>query len=376
MNTHYNNKRQTARLTSGIDKKGVLADLQKTLIPPHPVMEILLPAVSRVGKDGVDHINIDSYATTQLGKGLHPRSALRFDHPLYGPFGSVEGFWNWYGIEEKDDRLRTLMPFEMRQFMERNSFRKLNPTELRFRVMEATWIKIAGHAAMSNDMRESTLPFDLYRPCNADLGHEKTRSPVRIRPPFANWMIPAFEEIRKALKEGRKPDLFGLLTTADDRATITELATPEVREKKPKAPKVKKPAAVKVEESAEQDQATAYGNLVAEEGEVLNVTGIANPEDTLVEGGQQVQELVKEELAVTQPEASLGLIAEVSDKGDIVNLRPKTPEDKDAMFVQSSNNTAVPETGVPLSPVAAAYQNGAAIASDSGAGDERFALPA
>jgi hypothetical protein len=316
MNTHYNNNRQKAQLTSGIDKKGVLANLQKVLVPPHPVMEVLLPPVARVGFDGEHHINIDSYAATQLGKGMHPRASIRFDHPLFGPFGSIEGFWNWYATDERDDRLRTLMTFEMRQFMERNNFRKINPTDLRFRIMEATWVKIAGHPAMSKDMRESTLPFDIYRPSNEDVGNDKARSPVRIRPPFANWMIPAFEEIRLALKQNRLPDLFGLLSTVDDRENIQTLATPEVRARKPK---VKKP-------QAERNAATDYGNLLGAvepelvidtqasiegvEGSTTGVTGIANPDDTMEEGGVPVQELVEYEL--TQNPVTEFAISEVS----------------------------------------------------------------
>ena len=43
--------------------------------------------------DGVDHINIYSRGKTQLGRMLSNFYLSPFNHPVYGGFNTVEGFY-------------------------------------------------------------------------------------------------------------------------------------------------------------------------------------------------------------------------------------------------------------------------------------------
>jgi hypothetical protein len=46
-------------------------------------------------EDGVTHINIYSKGKTELGRWLTNFSYSPFNHPEYGKFLSMEGFWYW-----------------------------------------------------------------------------------------------------------------------------------------------------------------------------------------------------------------------------------------------------------------------------------------
>lgn len=46
-------------------------------------------------EDGVTHINIYSKGKTELGRWLTNFSYSPFNHPEYGKFLSMEGFWCW-----------------------------------------------------------------------------------------------------------------------------------------------------------------------------------------------------------------------------------------------------------------------------------------
>ena len=66
--------------------------------------------------DGVDHINVYSRGKTQLGRMLSNFYPLPFNHPVYGVFNTVEGFYYYVSTGFKYEVLRTLSGFEAKKF--------------------------------------------------------------------------------------------------------------------------------------------------------------------------------------------------------------------------------------------------------------------
>lgn len=66
-------------------------------------------------KDGIDHINVYSKALTEAGRKLTNYSHAPFDHPLYGKFESMEGFWFWLSSGKQFNKLRNLHGFKANQ---------------------------------------------------------------------------------------------------------------------------------------------------------------------------------------------------------------------------------------------------------------------
>ena len=65
--------------------------------PPYP------HDVNTLKKDGQDHINISQNAVTDLGLSLNPEIAIDFEHPVFGKFNSLTGFWYFLKSKERDD---------------------------------------------------------------------------------------------------------------------------------------------------------------------------------------------------------------------------------------------------------------------------------
>ena len=66
-------------------------------------------------KDGVNHINVYSKAITLAGRKLTNFSHAPFDHPIYGHFESMEGFWFWLSSGKQFNKLRELSGFQANQ---------------------------------------------------------------------------------------------------------------------------------------------------------------------------------------------------------------------------------------------------------------------
>lgn len=65
----------------------------------------------RPENDGIDHINAYSKARTPLGRKLTNYAHTPFEHPLFGHFESMEGFWFWLASGKQYNRLRKLHGF-------------------------------------------------------------------------------------------------------------------------------------------------------------------------------------------------------------------------------------------------------------------------
>lgn len=148
---------------------------------------------SRADHDGIDHINIDSRGRTELGKQLTHMHRQDFLHPEFGPFRSVEGLIGFIRSGAQEDEFHWLHGMEAR-----HRSRNLESEFIKgFReiVMEANYFKIVQNDELRDAFIACTLPFDHYYLL------ETNGRP--IRPMAAAWLVPAFEDLRKLIRDGR-----------------------------------------------------------------------------------------------------------------------------------------------------------------------------
>lgn len=146
-------------------------------------------------KDGVDHINIHSVAKTELGKLLSHFAHTPFEHPYFGPFYSMEGFWYYARSGFSVDRLRYLSGYRAKQVGRELDYKWY--AEFKQDIIAANYQKIIQHDRIRDLMIESELPFDHYYV----FGPKK----ILVTPQSADWLVQGFEDIRLALKEGVVP---------------------------------------------------------------------------------------------------------------------------------------------------------------------------
>lgn len=146
--------------------------------------------------DGVDHININITASTELGQVLTHSSPVPFVHSIFGRFVNMEAFWHYIQSEERDDRICNMVGHTLTMFSKKLTHKLV--TNFRAIIVDSNWQRIKQHPVIAEEMKNSTLPFDCWYIAR-DTG-------MRKRPIYFKWLISGFEEIRKALKEGREPD--------------------------------------------------------------------------------------------------------------------------------------------------------------------------
>lgn len=157
----------------------------------------LIPALNQSSIDGAHHINIWEHGDTELGVGLAHMSDAPFEHPEFGPFKSVEGFWQWLRDANHDDRHRTSSGWGAKAYSRNKTVCFVD--NFRYKIMMANWYKVQSYDYFKNEIKNSELPFEMYYVY-------KGEDSVKVRPSPAYWLIAGFEEIRRALKEGVEPN--------------------------------------------------------------------------------------------------------------------------------------------------------------------------
>ena len=160
-------------------------------------------------KDGVDHINIWDHAETDLGKILAHGTTVPFSHSVFGRFKTVEAFWHYISSEEHDDRIRTMRGRTLYEFSKKMT--KMHVPNFCAIIIDANWQKIQKYPDVVEAIRQSELPFDCYYRNKRGTGYP-------LRAPYSAWLVEGFEEIRRAIKENREPNL----TRFKDRGDTSE----------------------------------------------------------------------------------------------------------------------------------------------------------
>lgn len=153
--------------------------------------------------DGLTHINIDSHAKTELGRMLVHKYPSKFEHPTFGRFKSIEGFWGYIRDGARDDRWRYVSGMSAKR-----ETRALGPrfiANFHQIIMEANFLKVEQNETVRALMIASTLPFEHYY-----IFRSEEMSPdnpgVPTRPQIASWLTRGFEEIRTMLIKGTRPE--------------------------------------------------------------------------------------------------------------------------------------------------------------------------
>lgn len=152
-----------------------------------------LKDVRQIGKDGVDHINTTNRAQTSLGRKLSTQALSYFKHPLCGQFMSLEGFM-WY-VRTENDQFRSLpgpkaaIAGKKLHYADKT---KVSKEMYILLCVDAYWHLVTQSQELTRQVRESTLPFDMYI---------VNPSGLRERTANAAWVVHALELIRTALKE-------------------------------------------------------------------------------------------------------------------------------------------------------------------------------
>lgn len=150
--------------------------------------------------DGVDHINTCGRVNTALGKLLSHSERIKFIHPYFGPFESMEGFWYYMrsgGANGRgDDKLRYLSGRKAKDYGQMKPV--IAYDYFQEDILAANYQKIVQNAELEKLFIDSTLPFDHY--------YLFGPNSVLIRPRGSDWLCAGFEEIRKAMQNGLIPD--------------------------------------------------------------------------------------------------------------------------------------------------------------------------
>lgn len=190
--------------------------------------------VNRIGVDGQDHILLDFYGETEVGKLLAMNMRARFAHPILGDFTSFKGMWYFLNSYERDDRMRDLTGMALEHF---------NRTMTPVHVPNVAAIALSMlYKRIQNDkhalalISESSLPFDCYWTNEAGL---------RRRHRWAYWLVPGAEEIRRAIKTKTAPDFSSFIEQLNPNETLDqyiarEFLDPQQREIAAKNKELKK----------------------------------------------------------------------------------------------------------------------------------------
>jgi hypothetical protein len=165
---------------------------QQVEVPTHPL----------VLEDGVKHINIDTYAKTELGRMLVHKFPAKFEHPTFGRFRSIEGFWGFIRTGAREDRWRYLSGMPAKR--ETRNLDKRWIKNFHQIIMEANFYKVSQNDEIKKLMLASTLPFDHYYIFRSEKMTDNDPG-LPTRPQIATWLCAGFEEIRTLLRAGKQP---------------------------------------------------------------------------------------------------------------------------------------------------------------------------
>lgn len=149
--------------------------------------------------DGLNHINVYSKGKTKLGQFLTHFAHTPFNHPHFGKFQSMEGFW-YYLRCGGNDNLRCLVGFEAKKYGKTLPMKLYdNPEEFHEDILGGNYQKIIQDDKLKEAFISSHLPLLHYYTYGSE---DKT---VVIEPQDSIWLMEGLEEIRTALKNDEVP---------------------------------------------------------------------------------------------------------------------------------------------------------------------------
>ena len=163
-----------------------------------------------LGEDGEDHINFWDQGKTRLGRALCHTTGLPINHPIFGRFKTMTGFWNFILSPSKDDELRTLTGRPLHSLVNRLTTRHNSKNSgkdkseyyhvrnFRAIILDTYYIRVMASPEIRQLLAECDLEFDSY--------YIQTDNGLRMRHRNFKWFIPLLNELRSAIQEERTPD--------------------------------------------------------------------------------------------------------------------------------------------------------------------------
>ena len=208
---------------------------------PEPVINKKLPPSPVIWeKDGIDHLNISNRSPNRLSSFLAFDFDYRFTHPLFGRFAALNGLVAFITAQVPDENFRTATGKRLRSLERANELKYGPPRRLRniyAVIMQLAYDRLKAVPNQLENFKGCDLPFDSYMALEG--------SGVLSRNANAHWVTIGYEEIRKALREGREPDFSMLMT--DKNFPPSEVLKKVIEDMSPKKSAVEKPADSKAE---------------------------------------------------------------------------------------------------------------------------------
>lgn len=198
-----NNAREQARQRQGKGPTPPKADKPKAIATDVPAAPRIKTPLGYF-QDGVDHVNVGTGATTSLGQRLSLGHAQQFVIESDGPFLTIAGYWFYLLSEDQDNQFRDKN--EGQVFNLKNKKRlKFNVPGFQEKIAKAYWDKINQVPGLRGAIMGNKLPFDAYY-IFGEYNPKFENAQHTIEDRSAKWIVPFFEEVRKALRERREPD--------------------------------------------------------------------------------------------------------------------------------------------------------------------------
>lgn len=110
--------------------------------------------------DGITHINVYSRGMTQLGRDLTNFSKRPIEHPVYGHFDSLEGYWYWLGTGKRHSVLRRVWGYRAKALGK--SFSRVENPTFKSDFIEGLKLKLAQHPDLRDALLATELPLTHY----------------------------------------------------------------------------------------------------------------------------------------------------------------------------------------------------------------------
>jgi len=141
--------------------------------------------------EGVDHINIYSKSSLELGRQLSNFAYSPFVCED-GKFNSVEGYWYW--LHCRHDDLKSLYGFNAKKFGQSYVKSEKNDDEFIRKIKEAIENKINQNHSIKINLKNSVLPLTHY------YYYGDIKNPKVIELPQYQWIVDCISEIRTKIK--------------------------------------------------------------------------------------------------------------------------------------------------------------------------------
>lgn len=172
-----------------------------------------ITAIYNPDEDGITHINIWLHAKTELGRELCHFYEMPFIHPVFGPFNSMEGLWQYVQAKESDSKIESeRMSAESLRYLSgmtaKRSGKKLTWRHVdKFHeiINAANFYKIEQNSELKRMFVESNLPFAYYYVHKPPSKEFQCLIPRIINPEGYGWVVQGFEDNRKLMNDGKEP---------------------------------------------------------------------------------------------------------------------------------------------------------------------------